>query len=77
MLIGYMRVSTTDQSTDLQRDALIRAGGAERGGKTHTREPRPDRARAASWPPAPSSSRPQIGVTIDALTCAGTSGSLN
>jgi DNA invertase Pin-like site-specific DNA recombinase len=26
MLIGYMRVSTTDQSTDLQRDALIAAG---------------------------------------------------
>ncbi len=26
MLIGYMRVSTTDQSTDLQRDALLAAG---------------------------------------------------
>lgn len=26
MLFGYMRVSTTDQSTDLQRDALIAAG---------------------------------------------------
>lgn len=26
MLIGYMRVSTTDQSTDLQRDALLVAG---------------------------------------------------
>lgn len=26
MLIGYMRVSTTDQTTDLQRDALIAAG---------------------------------------------------
>lgn len=30
MLIGYMRVSTTDQSTDLQRDALLAAGVAER-----------------------------------------------
>lgn len=26
MLVGYMRVSTVDQSTDLQRDALIAAG---------------------------------------------------
>lgn len=26
MLIGYMRVSTSDQSTDLQRNALIAAG---------------------------------------------------
>lgn len=30
MLIGYMRVSTADQSTDLQRDALVAAGVAER-----------------------------------------------
>ncbi|MEZ5818934.1 MAG: recombinase family protein, partial [Hyphomicrobiaceae bacterium] len=30
MLIGYMRVSTTDQSTDLQRDALLAAGITER-----------------------------------------------
>jgi DNA invertase Pin-like site-specific DNA recombinase len=30
MLIGYMRVSTTDQSTDLQRDALLVAGVKER-----------------------------------------------
>ena len=30
MLIGYMRVSTADQSTDLQRDALIAAGVADR-----------------------------------------------
>lgn len=30
MLIGYMRVSTADQSVDLQRDALIAAGVAER-----------------------------------------------
>lgn len=30
MLIGYMRVSTADQSTDLQRDALLAAGVAER-----------------------------------------------
>lgn len=30
MLIGYMRVSTVDQSTDLQRDALIAAGVDER-----------------------------------------------
>ncbi len=30
MLIGYMRVSTTDQNTDLQRDALVNAGVAER-----------------------------------------------
>lgn len=30
MLIGYMRVSTADQSTDLQRDALIGAGVADR-----------------------------------------------
>lgn len=30
MFIGYMRVSTTDQSTDLQRDALTDAGVAER-----------------------------------------------
>lgn len=29
MLIGYMRVSTTDQNTDLQRDALIAAGVAD------------------------------------------------
>lgn len=26
MLIGYMRVSTTDQNTDMQRDAMIAAG---------------------------------------------------
>lgn len=30
MLIGYMRVSTLDQSTDLQRDALLAAGVRER-----------------------------------------------
>lgn len=30
MLLGYMRVSTADQSMDLQRDALIAAGVAER-----------------------------------------------
>lgn len=30
MLIGYMRVSTADQSTNLQRDALIANGVAER-----------------------------------------------
>jgi DNA invertase Pin-like site-specific DNA recombinase len=30
MLIGYMRVSTVDQSTDLQRDALMAAGIDER-----------------------------------------------
>lgn len=30
MLIGYMRVSTADQSTDLQRDALLAAGVKER-----------------------------------------------
>ena len=30
MLIGYMRVSTSDQSTDLQRDALVAAGVADR-----------------------------------------------
>lgn len=30
MLIGYLRVSTADQSTDLQRDALSAAGIAER-----------------------------------------------
>ncbi len=30
MLIGYMRVSTADQSTDLQRDVLLAAGVAER-----------------------------------------------
>ncbi|MEZ5850423.1 MAG: recombinase family protein [Hyphomicrobiaceae bacterium] len=30
MFIGYMRVSTADQSTDLQRDALIAAGVDER-----------------------------------------------
>ncbi len=29
MLIGYMRVSTADQSTDLQRDALTAAGVGE------------------------------------------------
>lgn len=29
MLIGYMRVSTGDQNTDLQRDALIAAGVSE------------------------------------------------
>ena len=29
MLIGYMRVSTPDQSLDLQRDALLAAGVAE------------------------------------------------
>lgn len=30
MLIGYMRVSTSDQNLDLQRDALIKVGVAER-----------------------------------------------
>jgi DNA invertase Pin-like site-specific DNA recombinase len=30
MLLGYMRVSTTDQNMDLQRDALLAAGVAER-----------------------------------------------
>ena len=30
MLLGYMRVSTADQNTDLQRDALLAAGVAER-----------------------------------------------
>ena len=30
MLIGYMRVSTADQNIDLQRDALLGAGIAER-----------------------------------------------
>lgn len=30
MLIGYMRVSTADQSTDLQRDALLAAGIGKR-----------------------------------------------
>jgi len=30
MIIGYMRVSTADQTTDLQRDALLAAGIAER-----------------------------------------------
>ena len=29
MKIGYMRVSTHEQTTDLQRDALIEAGVAE------------------------------------------------
>ncbi len=30
MLVGYMRVSTAEQSTDLQRDALVSAGVDER-----------------------------------------------
>ena len=30
MLVGYMRVSTAEQSTDLQRDALLSAGVDER-----------------------------------------------
>src|ERR1700722_6045152 len=52
MLIGYMRISTADQSLDLQQDALTKAG-AERGFEDKASGARDDRPGLAdALPPA-------------------------
>ena len=54
MLIGYARVSTTDQSLDLQLDAL-RSAGCER--TSGARADRPGCQTALNWDPGSASNR--------------------